>query len=147
MSADLLLSRLQGVRKYGKGWRANCPHGHQSKGTLSLTEADNGAVLLKCFAGCDTAAVLATLGLSLADLFPERIKATTPEQRRETRTRWLGASTAAAAAVVAAEGEVILIAGGSMARGEALPCDDLARLQAAVERVSACTRLLREAAA
>ncbi len=147
MALDDLLSRLDNVRKAGNGWRADCPHGHRSRGSLSIAEGDNGAVLLRCWSGCDSISVLQAVGLSVADLFPERIKPTTPEQRRELRTRLAFVGTGAAASVLAAEAEVVLIAGNAQVRGEMLTGDDLARLCMAVERVDACAQTLRRNAA
>ena len=64
-----LLERLDGVRPSGDGrWRARCPS-HGSKGpTLSIADCD-GRVLVHCFAGCETADVMSSIGLSLRDLF------------------------------------------------------------------------------
>lgn len=83
---DILLPRLQGVRKVpprGAGvvraFRALCPV-HQSDGprpgrgpSLSLAETSAGHVLLHCHAGCPTDEILASLGLTLEDLFPDRL--------------------------------------------------------------------------
>lgn len=57
---------------------ARCPaHGGGKERTrsLSVREADSGAVLLHCFSGCETAAVVAAIGLRLEDLFPPRASA------------------------------------------------------------------------
>ena len=86
MNASLLLSRLEGVRRSGDGWRANCSNGHaKARGSLSITEADDGRILLSCFACHDTPAILHTLGLEMADLFPERIRDPSPEARQRAR--------------------------------------------------------------
>lgn len=70
---DGLLSRLERVRQTGPGrWIARCP-GHDDRGpSLSLCETDDGRTLIHCFAGCELGAILAALGLTLADLFPDR---------------------------------------------------------------------------
>lgn len=147
MALDDLLSRLANVRKAGNGWRADCPHGHRSRGSLSIAEGDNGAVLLRCWSGCDSISVLQAVGLNVADLFPERIKPATPEQRRELRTRLAFVGVGAAASVLAAEAGLVLIAGNAQVRGEMLTGDDLARLCVAVERIDACAQTLRRNAA
>ncbi len=73
-----VLDRLKGVRQSGKGWTALCPcpdHGNDGVDThpsLSVTQGDDGQVLLKCLVGCDTRNVLAALDLTWADLFPDR---------------------------------------------------------------------------
>jgi hypothetical protein len=58
------------VERNGKGWKARCPAHDDRKPSLSVSEGDDGRILLKCFAGCETDAVVSALGLSLADLFP-----------------------------------------------------------------------------
>jgi hypothetical protein len=40
---------------------------------LSIRELDDGRVLLHAFCGCSTEAVLSAVGLTLSDLFPERL--------------------------------------------------------------------------
>lgn len=37
-----------------------------------MCETDDGRTLIHCFAGCEPGAILAALGLTLADLFPDR---------------------------------------------------------------------------
>ena len=50
--ADTLLSRLDVVRQVGAGrWRARCPaHDGKNRDVLSIGEASDGTVLIKCFA-------------------------------------------------------------------------------------------------
>lgn len=68
MTAADLVQRLPGSRRSGSGWRAPCPS-HGSKGpTLSIGEGRDGRSLLKCFAGCAAAEILAAIGLELCDL-------------------------------------------------------------------------------
>lgn len=70
--ARLLVSRLDGVKRAGKGWRARCPvHGGRSE-SLSVIESDSGRVLVRCHAECSAAAVVAAVGLRLSDLCPAR---------------------------------------------------------------------------
>lgn len=70
-----VLSRLQGVRKDGRGWKALCPAHNDRKPSLKIDEAEDGKVLLKCFAGCGTEDIIAAIGLKMSDLYPE------PKQR------------------------------------------------------------------
>lgn len=73
MTAEALLSRLEGVHQTGRGrWRARCPaHGSKSA-TLAISEGDGGRVLLKCFGGCEVTDVLEVCGIGFDVLFPER---------------------------------------------------------------------------
>ena len=72
MSAEILVSRLQGVRPTGNNrWVAKCP-AHSDRGpSLSITERD-GKLLFHCFAGCEADDVLGAVGLSWTDVLPER---------------------------------------------------------------------------
>lgn len=56
--------------KTPKGWQARCSAHDDGNPSLSIAEASDGAVLLKCHAGCTTDDLVRTLGLTLADLFP-----------------------------------------------------------------------------
>jgi len=67
---ESLLSRLRDVKKTGRGWSARCPAHGDRRASLSIAEGGDGAALVKCHAGCTTAAVVAAVGLELRDLFP-----------------------------------------------------------------------------
>ncbi len=70
-----ILSRLEKVRQRQPGqWSARCPS-HDDKGpSLSVRETPEGAVLLHCFAGCDSFEVAASVGIEMHELFPPREK-------------------------------------------------------------------------
>jgi hypothetical protein len=70
------LNCLEKVRKTPDGWAGACPAHEDKNPSLSVGLGDAGQILLRCFAGCSAEAVVAALGLRLADLFPE--KSTTP---------------------------------------------------------------------
>ena len=141
---DLLLSRLDSVRAYGKGWRADCPIGHSSRGSLSVTADGNGCILLHCFNCHDTPGILAALGLELADLYPRRIThATAPQERRELRQRAKECQWAAALTILAAECVLVLIVASDVAAGRTPPADDLERLRLAVARIEAAKGTLQ----
>ena len=59
-------------RRSGRSWMARCPAHEDQTPSLSIAETVDGKVLLKCWAGCPTEAVLAALGLCWSDLFPDR---------------------------------------------------------------------------
>lgn len=54
----------------GKGWSARCPVHDDGRASLSIAEGDNGGAVLHCHAGCKPAAVVAAIGLTMADLMP-----------------------------------------------------------------------------
>lgn len=55
----------------GERWQYQCPAHDDRKPSLTVTRKADGAVLLKCHAGCSTEAVLSSLGLEWKDLFPD----------------------------------------------------------------------------
>jgi putative DNA primase/helicase len=69
---ETLLARLPGAKKAGNSWSARCPVHDDRHASLSVSTGDDGRVLLHCHAGCDTAAIVAALGLELRDLFPPK---------------------------------------------------------------------------
>lgn len=79
MSAAKLLDRLEGVRQTGPSrWLARCPAHEDRSPSLSIRELDDGRILLNDFGGCQSADVLAALGLEFGDLFPERLAGNGP---------------------------------------------------------------------
>jgi len=66
------LGRLSHLRKSGQDrWRARCP-AHDSDGqSLALAIADDGRLLIKCFAGCGALDVLTAVGCGWDDCFPQ----------------------------------------------------------------------------
>ena len=56
----------------GTGWMACCPAHDDHNPSLSVSAGNDGRVLLNCFSGCSTKSVLAALGLTAGDLFPEQ---------------------------------------------------------------------------
>ena len=139
---DRLLSRLDSVRRAGSGYTAKCPAHSDRNASLSVSEADGGKVLLHCFAGCSAADVLAAVGLALADMFPVRLRASTPEERRAARLGALRSNWAAALSVLAIESTIALIACETVLRGEPLDEPDRIRLHLAYDRIHAAREVL-----
>lgn len=132
----LLLPRLEGTIKTGRGWRARCPaHGGKSA-SLAITEGDNGTLLLHCFAGCSVQEVLAAVSLQISDLFVRRdLRSMTPLERSQLRQAALLPRWRAALDVLATEATVLLIAAGQLSDGAPLNDTDLFRLRTAAVRV------------
>ena len=86
---DLVLSALRSagcdprpVKGKPGQWSARCPAHEDRNPSLSVGEAPNGRVLLRCHRGCHTDAVVAAMGLVVADLFPTgRAKVKLPRPR------------------------------------------------------------------
>ncbi len=74
MSIETLISRLDGVKETGYGkYVARCPAHEDRSPSLAIKECGDGRILLHDFAGCQTEDVLAAVGLTFADVMPERI--------------------------------------------------------------------------
>src|SRR5579884_458371 len=67
---DRVLSQLQAVKRYSRGYLARCPAHHDRNPSLMLWEdrADQH-VGLKCYAGCSRKAIVEAIGLTEADLY------------------------------------------------------------------------------
>jgi putative DNA primase/helicase len=70
--SEKVLSRFPDARKSGTGWSARCPAHEDRSPSLSISEGNDGRVLVHCHAGCSAEAVCTKAGLSLRDLMPER---------------------------------------------------------------------------
>ena len=71
MTAETLLNQLHKVRKNGNGkWMACCPAHDDKSPSLAISETSEN-VLIHCFAGCQPSEILAAVGLSMGDLFPD----------------------------------------------------------------------------
>ena len=132
MTAETLLSRLERVKRTGDGrYQARCPT-HDDRGpSLSIRELDDGRVLLHCFAGCDTHAVLSAVGLGFDDLYPPRPLG--HHAKREHRPF----PAVDILRAIAFEGFVVVAAGSSILAGEPLNTVDRERLILAVSRIQA----------
>lgn len=69
---ELLLPKLEGLRKSGSGYTAKCPAHDDGRASLSVGPGKDHPVVLHCHAGCDRDAVLDAIGLKWADLCQPR---------------------------------------------------------------------------
>lgn len=65
---------LKNVRRRGKQLSARCPAHDDQHNSLSVTEADNGRILVHCFAGCSAESIFASLGLDMTRALSPRKK-------------------------------------------------------------------------
>lgn len=100
-----LLAKLDGVRRSGDGYVARCPAHDDRRPSLSIRLAETGKVQLKCFAGCETAAVLGVIGLSIADLYPE-----TSEKRNRTKRKHAHRPVSPVTAIPGADDDSVTVA-------------------------------------
>lgn len=140
-AAESLLSRLSRVQEIGNGrWKASCPGPLHEKGdrnpSLSIRELPDGTLLVKCHAGCPTAALLDMIGLELADLFPE------PMEPRKAQPR-LAFNLREALPVMIHEVGVVTMAVSDIVKGEKLSREDLTRVAQAGGRLNSIMDQIR----
>jgi hypothetical protein len=66
---DRVLSQLENIRQQNGYFMAHCPAHDDRDPSLSITEADDGRVLINCFSGCTFDEVVAAMGLEARDFF------------------------------------------------------------------------------
>lgn len=141
-SIDTVIARLDRVRRCGRGFIARCPAHEDKSASLSLAEGGDGRILLHCFAGCESADVVAALGFEWRDLFPRRIDSTlSPAERSQIREAAKQAQWAAALSVLGREATVVLIAAREVRAGP-LSADDEARVVEAAQRIESARMVL-----
>jgi hypothetical protein len=130
MTAELLLSRLERVKRTGPGkWIASCPTRDDRSPSLSIRELDDGRVLIHDFGGDDVEAILGAVGLTFADLYPSQ-----PVGHAKPVRRPFNAFDVLS--MVAFESHVAMLIASDMISGNPISDDDLARLRSAVKRLN-----------
>lgn len=134
MTADMLLVKLDGVKRTGQDrWLARCPAHGDKRASLSIREAESGAVLVHCFAGCSVSEIVGAVDLELSDLFPPRhddpARGGKPERRPFPAADILRA--------VSFETMIVSLAAAQLAKGKPLLGEDLKRLNLAASRLHA----------
>jgi hypothetical protein len=135
MSAADLLSRLDKVRKTGpNSWVACCPAHDDKSPSLSIRDGDDGRILFHCFAGCSIDSILGAVGLTINDLFPERLAYNHSPLRRSF-------PAADVLETIAREASIVAVAACNIRQGITLSDEDHARLLLASERIFEARRL------
>ncbi len=129
MSADKLLSRLQRVRRTGSGkWIASCPTREDKSPSLAIRETDDGTVLLHDFGGDSVEAILGAVGLSFADLYPDKPGAIGKPVRRPF-------NASDVLTLVAFESTVAVVVVSDVVSGKEITDQDFERLLVAAQRL------------
>lgn len=137
MSASTLLARLDRVLPAGPGrWIARCPAHEDRSPSLAIRELDDGRVLLHDFGGCATHDVLAAVGLTFADVMPERLGHNLPRERRPFDAYSI-------LQAIAYEALVVSLAAGRIIHDGQLDDDTYDRLLVAVARLQVAAEVAR----
>lgn len=134
---NMVLVKLNRVRKAGKGFVAQCPGHEDRSASLSICEGRDGRVLLNCFAGCSPLSILNAVGMQMQDLYNNPPKEDlTPEERVEVHEQFMRAKWDAALTNLEREANFVLICARALDKGETLDVDTQRRLYQSVRLIS-----------
>ncbi len=135
MSFATLQDRLDGVKHTGPGrFMARCPAHDDRSPSLGVKDCGDGFTIVNCLAGCETEDVLAAVGLSFSDLYPERIG---PEHSyKPVRQRF---DARQVLRVLRSEANLVAIAAENIAEGITLSDEDRDRVFNAACRIRAAS--------
>jgi hypothetical protein len=122
MNAPEFLSRLEKVKRTSEGeWVACCPAHDDRSPSLAVKEAQDGRILVHCFAGCSFEDVCGAAGVEITELFPERAP-------REDAMKPIPFNPRTVLKALAFNTAIVAIAAADMAAGKTLTLDDKEKL-------------------
>ena len=133
MRLSEVLDRLTKVRGKNGRYTASCPAHEDKSPSLALRELDDGRILMHCFGGCSTGAVLGAIGMDFTDLFPEKLDSAAAPVRNPF-------SAADLLRIIHLETLIVNLCAEDMSRGKALSAEDRERLKLSTERISEAAR-------
>lgn len=137
MRAEDFVLRLERVRRMGPGrWVARCPAHADGSPSFTMRELEDGRILVHCFAGCSVDAIVAALGISLSDLFPEKLIDYAKPVRRPFPAEDV-------LACIELEMGVVAIVAGDIAAGKEISEVDRNRLRLAQTRITEAMSISR----
>lgn len=131
---NALLDRLEKVRQTGPGrWIASCPGPNHEHGdrhpSLHLCLKPDGVKLIICRSGgCDASDIMAALGLSLSDLFPDKLDHHIKPTRSRVPLRDL-------VPLLDHESLIVYITACDLLKKKTMDDESLARLRISVQRI------------
>ena len=135
MSADVLLSKLEKVRRTGPDrWIALCPAHSDRRPSLAIRELSDERILVHCFAECPVESILSAAGLEFDALFPPKAIEHGKRERRPFNAHDV-------LECLSHELTVAAIASGDLARGRPVSGVDRERLLVAAQRIESGRRL------
>jgi hypothetical protein len=125
---EKLITRLDGVKRTGQNrYTAKCPSHNDKSPSLTVAEKE-GRVIFHCFAGCEPADVLAAVGLTFRDLYPER-----PSYHKSNRSAAFNPYDTLKC--LTREAGIVTLAAAQVSTGHPLTTADADRVRLAHERL------------
>ncbi|MHB1326883.1 MAG: CHC2 zinc finger domain-containing protein [Gemmatimonadales bacterium] len=130
MNAPEFLSRLEKVKRTAEGeWVACCPAHEDRSPSLAVKEAQDGRILVHCFAGCSFESVCGAAGVEITDLFPER--------QKHDALKPLPFNPRTLLKAIAFNTTIVAICASDMAQGKALSVEEKEKLFEIAEELNA----------
>jgi hypothetical protein len=126
---NTLLSRLERVQPIGNNrYKALCP-AHDDRSPSLAIEDKSDMLLLHCFSGCETTDVLGAIGLTFADIMPDKAMGNFKKVKKPFYAMdVLG--------IIKFEATLVYIYASEMAKGLKLTSTDKERLLLATSRIN-----------
>jgi hypothetical protein len=126
---NTLLSRLERVQPIGNNrYKALCP-AHDDRSPSLAIKDDSDRLLLHCFSGCETKDVLGAIGLTFADIMPDKAMGNFKKVKKPFYAMdVLG--------IIKFEATLVYIYATEMAKGLKLTSTDKERLLLATSRIN-----------
>jgi hypothetical protein len=126
---NTLLSRLERVQHIGNNrYKALCP-AHDDRSPSLAIKDDSDRLLLHCFSGCETTDVLGAIGLTFADIMPDKAMGNFKKVKKPFYAMdVLG--------IIKFEATLVYIYATEMAKGLKLTSTDKERLLLATSRIN-----------
>lgn len=136
MSVEDIISRLEKVRRTrAHNWIAACP-AHQDKSpSLTLHAADDGRILVRCWAGCSFEEIVSGVGLGYEPWFPPK---QADDFKKAVRKPYPAADVLEA---IAGEAMVVAVTIAGIANGTKLTPEDYLRMLTAAGRIAEARRI------
>lgn len=127
---ELFKLKLEKVKPAGKGFIARCPaHDDRAQSLSFCVGRKPGSVLLNCFAGCSSAAILEAMDLTMEDLFENDQKDLSPEAQAALHAGFAQAKWAAALSTLKSEALFLHFTAKHLRNGEELDAESQLRLE------------------
>lgn len=72
MTITQFLAFFHPIKETKKGWDVCCPAHDDTHPSLGVMEGEGGRIVLNCLAHCENRDIVHALGITMADLFPDR---------------------------------------------------------------------------
>jgi len=129
---DRILSRLNQVRGRKGSWTASCPAHKDKSPSLAIRQAEDGRVLMHCFAGCSVDKVVGAIGFDLSDLFPDDDKRQKIGSAGPMKPAFYASDLLR---IIEMETLIVSVAAHDMSEGKTLSKSDADRLRLARDRI------------